>query len=126
MSASMRYGTASVVVLALVTLALWPFLEPAGRRGVLAAALVALPVQIAAFTALVRFKGQAKGFMAAWAGGMALRASALLVVTFLVVRSGAESAIPMLLALVGFFFALLLLEGVFFRAAPVTAQRGAA
>jgi hypothetical protein len=57
---------------------------------------------------------------------MALRASALLVVTFLVVRSGTESAIPMLLALAGFFFALLLLEGVFFRAAPVTAQRGAA
>jgi hypothetical protein len=120
MSASVRYGTASLVVLALVTLALWPFLDSAGRSGVLAAALVAFPVQVAAFAMLVRQKGRTTGFMAAWAGGMALRAVALLLVTVLVVRSGTQSAIPMLLSLAGFFFALLLLEGFFFKEAPAS------
>jgi hypothetical protein len=120
MSISVRYGTASLVVVALVTVARWSFLDAAGRSGVLAAALVAFPVQVAAFAMLVRQKGRTQGFMAAWAGGMALRAVALLVVTFLVVRSGTSSAIPMLLSLAGFFFALLLLEGVYFKAAPAS------
>ena len=120
MSASVKYGTASLVVLALVTLALWPFLDSAGRSGVLAAALVAFPVQVAAFEMLVRQKGRTTGFMAAWAGGMALRAVALLVVSLLVVRSGTSSAIPMLLSLAGFFFALLLLEGFYFEDAPAS------
>jgi hypothetical protein len=56
--------------------------------------------------------------MAAWAGGMAVRALAVAAVAFVVIRSGAEGAVPMLLALAGFFFALLLLEPVYFRAEP--------
>jgi hypothetical protein len=116
----------SALVLVVATLALWPFLEPAGRRGVLAAALVALPVQVAAFALLVRQKGRTKGFMAAWVGGMALRAAALVVVTVVVVRLGTDSAIALLLSLAGFFFALLLLEGFFFKAAPASTLDGKA
>jgi len=117
-SASLRYGTSAVAVVALLTLVLWPFLEPEGRQGVLIAAGVALPVQVIAFAVLVRFRGRVAGFMAAWAGGMAVRALAVAAVAFVVIRSGSRGAVPMLLALAGFFFALLLLEPVYFRAEP--------
>ena len=116
MSAAVRYGASSVALIGLLTLGLWPFLDPAARMGVLVAAAVAVPVQVVAFAVLLRYRGEVKGFMAAWAGGMAVRALALLVVAVLVIRSGTASAIPMLLALAGFFFALLLLEPVYFKA----------
>jgi hypothetical protein len=118
MTTCARYVTTSAVVLAAMTLALWPFLDAAGRRGVLAAALLALPVQTFAFAVLVRAKGRARGFVGAWVGGMALRAVTLLAAATLAIRSGSEVAVPMLLALAGFFFALLLLEGVYFKSAP--------
>ena len=111
-----RYGAAAVALIGLLTLGIVPFLEPAGRVGVLLAAAVAVPIQVVAFSVLVRYRGQGKGFMAAWAGGMALRALTLLVAAVLVIRSGTESAAPLLLALAGFFFALLLLEPVYFEA----------
>lgn len=115
MSASLRYGVAAVAVVGLGTLALWPFLEPAGRRGVLVAASVALPVQLLAFSILIRFRGRVKGFVAAWAGGMAVRGLALGAVAFVVIRSGGEAVVSTLLALAGFFFVLNLLEPVYFR-----------
>ena len=118
MSASLRYGAAAVAVVGLGTLALWPFLEPAGRQGVLLAALVALPVQLVAFAILMRFRGKVKGFMAAWAGGMAVRVLALAAVSFVVIRSGGDGVVPTLLALAGFFFALNLLEPIYFRPEP--------
>ncbi|HET9949304.1 MAG TPA: hypothetical protein VFQ22_10320 [Longimicrobiales bacterium] len=116
MSAPLRYALAAVVVIALFTLALWPFLEPAGRSGVLAAALIAVPVQIVAFAALVRTRGRTNGFLAAWLGGMALRAAVVVAVAFVALRTAHEGAVPLLLALAGYFFALLLLEPVYFRA----------
>ena len=42
----------------------------------------------------------------------------LAVVAIVVIRSGMEGAVPMLLALAGFFFGLLLLEPVYFRIGP--------
>jgi hypothetical protein len=117
-SASVKYGAAAVAVVGLGTLALWPFLEPAARRGVLVAAVVALPVQLLAFAVLLRFRGRVKGFVAAWAGGMAVRALALGAVAFFVIRSGGEGVVATLLALAGFFFALNLLEPVYFRPEP--------
>jgi hypothetical protein len=117
-SVSLRYAASSVALVGLLTLGLWPFLDGAGRAGVLAAGSVAVPVQILAFAVLVRYRGKVKGFMAAWAGGMALRAIALLTVAVLVIRSGTSSAIPMLLSLAGFFFALLLLEPIYFKVEP--------
>lgn len=125
MSASVRYGASSAALIGILTLGLWPFLDVAGRMGVLAAAAVAVPVQVGAFAVLVRYRGEVKGFMAAWVGGMAIRAAALLVVAVLVIRSGTASAIPMLLALAGFFFALLLLEPVFFKDDPAGHGRAA-
>ena len=116
MSASLKYGTAGVLLVGAITLALWPFLGDTSRTGVLTAGLIALPVQLVAFAVLVRYRGRTSGFMAAWAGGMALRAAAVVTTAVVVVRSGTPSAIALLLALAGFFFALLLLEPIYFKA----------
>jgi len=117
-SAAVRYGTTSVALVGLLTLLLWPFLGSPARMGILVAATVAVPVQIAAFSILVRYRGRMPGFMAAWAGGMAMRAIVLVAVAVLVVRAGSATAVPTLLALAGYFFVLLLLEPVYFRAGP--------
>ena len=116
MSAAVRYGATAVALIGLLTLAIVPVLEPAGRLGVVVAAAVAVPIQVVAFAFLLRYRGEMKGFVAAWAGGMALRALTLLVVAVLVIRSGTEGAVPTLLALAGFFFALLLLEPIYLKA----------
>jgi hypothetical protein len=126
-NASLKYGGAGVLLVGAITLVLWPFLGDAARAGVLTAALVALPVQLAAFSVLVRYRGRTQGFMLAWASGMALRATAVLITAVVVVRSGTPSAISLLLALAGFFFALLLLEPLYFKADSSKAElKGAA
>jgi hypothetical protein len=114
-SASLRYGSAAVLLVGVVTLGLWPFVGEAVRTGVLVAGLIALPVQVIAFSLLVKYRGRGNGFMVAWAGGMALRSVVVVVVAIVVVRSGTASAVPLLLALPGFFFALLLIEPIYFK-----------
>lgn len=118
MSASLKYAATGVGVVATIVLGLWPFLDTAGRSGVLIAAAVAVPVQVLAFAALIRFRDRMNGFLAAWLGGTVLRMSVIAVVAVVVIRSGMEGAVPMLLALAGFFFGLLLLEPVYFRIEP--------
>lgn len=118
MSSSLRYAATGAGAIALMVLALWPFLDAAGRNGVLLAAAIAVPVQVLAFSILNRSHGQLNGFLAAWVGGTFLRMLVLAVAAIAVVRSGMEGAVPMLLALAGFFFGLLLLEPMFFRRGP--------
>ena len=118
MNASIKYAATGVSIVALAVLALWPFLDPSGRKGVLVAAAIAVPIQVIAFAALVRFRGRLKGFLTVWVGGTALRMVVVGTVSFFAIRSGAEGAMPMLLALAGFFFGLLLLEPVYFRLGP--------
>ena len=118
MSREARYTAAGAAGVAVVILVLWPFLDPAGRRGVVIAAAIALPIQVTAFWALLRYRGRVNGFLAVWAGGTLLRMAVVAFVAFLAIRSSAEGAIPMLLALAGFFFGLLLLEPFYFRPEP--------
>ena len=118
MSPSAKYAVTGVVAISTIVAGMWPFLDPAGRSGVLAAAAVALPVQIIAFWALIRFRTELNGFLAAWVGGTLVRMAVIAMVAFAVIRSGMEGAVPMLLALAGFFFGLLLLEPVYFRIGP--------
>ena len=118
MSASLKYAATGVGAVALIVLGLWPFLDAAGRNGVMVAAAVAIPVQVTAFAALIRFRGRLNGFLAAWLAGTVLRMLVIAAVAIVVVRSGMEGAVPMLLALAGFFFGLLLLEPVYFRVEP--------
>ena len=115
MNPSAKYAATGSLVIALIVVILWPFLEPAGRTGVLAAAAVALPVQVILFWALVSFRAELNGFLAAWVGGTLVRMAVIAGVAFIVISSGMEGAVPMLLALAGFFFGLLLLEPVYFR-----------
>lgn len=115
MSAPLRYALAGSAGVALVTLALWPFLGADGRQGVLVAGAIALSVQVVAFWLLMRFRDHVGGFLAVWAGGTLVRMLVIAGVAFLAIRSEAVGTIPMLLALAGFFFGLLLLEPVCFR-----------
>ena len=115
MSDSAKYALTGATGVTLVTLGLWPFLEPAGRRGILIAAAVALPIQVIAFSLMLRYRQDWNRFLAIWAGGTLLRMAVVGVVAFIAIRTGTEGAIPMLLALAGYFFGLLLLEPVFFK-----------
>lgn len=118
MSPSVKYAVTGGGAIAVIVAGLWGFLDPSARNGVLAAAAVALPVQITAFWALVHFRAEVNGFLAVWVGGTLVRMAVIAVVATVVIRSGMEGAVPMLLALAGFFFGLLLLEPVYFRIGP--------
>ncbi len=114
MRRALRYAAASTAAVAATVAALWPVLDPGGRFGVLLAAAVALPVQIAAFGALVwSRRHHANAFFAAWVGGTLVRMGVLLLVGILLLSTQAVAPVPMLLALAGFFFGLLLLEPLF-------------
>ena len=87
MSKAAKYAVSGLSIVALVTLVSWPFLDPAGRRGVVIAGAVALPIQVTAFWALLRFRGQLNGFLAAWAGGTLLRMLVIAAVAVYAIRS---------------------------------------
>ncbi len=118
MKASLRYAATGALTLALAIAALWYFLDPAGRRGVVMAAAIALPVQIAAFGLMVRYRRRFGRFLAVWAGGTLVRMAIVVVVAVLVARARTEGTVPTLFALAGFFFVLLLLEPLYFRLEP--------
>jgi hypothetical protein len=115
MSAAWKYALWGVLAVSLAILALSAFLDTAALRGVVIAALVALPIQIVAFAGLVHYRSRTNGFLAVWAGGTLVRLVVVGLVAFLAIRSGADGTIAMLLALAGFFFGLLLLEPIYFR-----------
>ena len=118
MNKAAKYAVSGLCFVALVTLVSWPFLDPAGRRGVVIAGAVALPIQVTALWALLRFRGQLNGFLAAWVGGTLLRILVVAAVAVYAIRSSVEGAVPMLLALAGFFFGLLMLEPMYFKPEP--------
>jgi hypothetical protein len=118
MSPAQKYAASGGALVAIGVLGLWPFLSPAGRVGVLLAAGISLPVQVVAFTLLLRRRGETTGFLAAWVGGMVARMLVVALAAVYVIRSRMEGAVPMLLALAGFFFGLLLLESFHFRQEP--------
>ncbi len=118
MKASLRYAATGFSVLVLVIAVLWYFLGPAARRGVVTAAAIALPVQVAAFGLMVRYRRRFSRFLAVWAGGTLVRMAIVVVVAVLVTRAHAEGAVTLLFALAGFFFVLLLLEPLYFRLEP--------
>lgn len=115
MKAGTAYAATGLVALGLLVLGLWPWLDPAGRNGVLLAAGVAWPVQVGAFAILLRHREEPRRFLAAWVGGTLARMGLVLAAAFVVARVEGVAPVPALLALAGFFFGLLLLEPVFFR-----------
>ena len=70
--------------------------------------------------------GALKRFLIVWVGGTLARMLAIAGVAFVVLRSGTDGVVPTLLALATFFFGLLLLEPVYFKAGePRPAAAGA-
>jgi len=110
-----RYALTGLGGVTFVMLVLWSFLDPLGRRGLLIAALIALPIQVLAFSAMLRFRTNWNHFLAVWLGGTLLRMGVLGLVAFVAVRTNSEGLDPMLLALAGFFFGLLLIEPIYLR-----------
>ena len=119
-----RYAVTALVILSVVVIGLWPWLDARGRLGILAAALVAYPVQVTAFALLVRQRDRGTRFLAVWAGGTVVRFGVILASAFIVVGIERIATAPMLLALAGFFFGLLLLEPVFMRPEPGEINEG--
>ena len=124
MRQAVRYAVTALVVLSVAVIGLWPWLDARGRLGILAAALVAYPVQVTAFALLLRQRDRDNWFLAVWAGGTVVRFGVILAAAFVVVGSERIATAPMLLALAVFFFGLLLLEPVFMRPKPGETNRG--
>ena len=115
MTPAMKYAGAGLALVALMTAGLWPFLEQPSRRGVLTAGMIAVPVQVAAFAVLHRYRDAGNRFLMAWAGGMVLRVLSVTLVAVVVVQTGMSGGVALLLALAGFLFVLLLLEPIYLR-----------
>ena len=115
MSNETKYAFTGLVGVALITLIFMPFLDSAGRRGLVIAAFIALPIQIVAFAAMLSFRSNWNRFLAVWVGGTLLRMVAIGLAAFVAIRLDLEGLAPMLLALAGFFFGLLLIEPIFLR-----------
>ncbi|HZD04547.1 MAG TPA: hypothetical protein VE173_06505 [Longimicrobiales bacterium] len=114
------YGAVCLAIIAGLVLALWPFLGPGGRRGILVAAAVAVPFEMGALGLLRAFRDRPNGFLAAVAGGFLGRMVAVGAVALALTRSGDRSRAEVgVLALVGFLFVLMLLEPVFIRDRPL-------
>lgn len=118
MSSVLRYGAAATVAVSVCLALLWPLLDRASWLGVAIAAVVAVPVQVVAFSFLDGRRAGIEGFLAAWVGGMVARAVVIVLAAVFVIRSGFGGAVPMLLALAAFFMGLVLLEPAFFRPEP--------
>lgn len=110
-----RYGVTGLLLVLIVVTGLWPFLDADGRRGIALAAAVAYPIQLLAFWLLIRYRQETNRFLAVWAGGTLVRMGVIIVVGLWATRLESVAPVPMLLALGGFFFVLLLLEPAFFR-----------
>ena len=115
MSNVTKYAFTGLVGVALITLIFMPFLDSAGRRGLVIAAFIALPIQIVAFAAMLSFRSNWNRFLAVWVGGTLLRMVAIGLAAFVAIRLDLEGLAPMLLALAGFFFGLLLIEPIYLR-----------
>ncbi|MBU00617.1 MAG: hypothetical protein CME14_04885 [Gemmatimonadetes bacterium] len=115
MSNVTKYAFTGLLGVALITLVFMPFLDSAGRRGLVIAALIALPIQIIAFSAMLSFRSNWNRFLAVWVGGTLLRMVVIGLAAFVAIRLDLEGLAPMLLALAGFFFGLLLIEPIYLR-----------
>ena len=110
-----KYEFTGLAGVTLVTLILMPFLDPTGRNGLLVAGLIALPIQIVAFSAMSIFRTNWNKFLVVWVGGTLLRMGVIGLAAFVAIRLDLEGLAPMLLALAGFFFGLLLIEPIYLR-----------
>lgn len=119
-----RYAAAGLGLVAAVVLVLGLLMDPSGTRGVLVAGAMAWTVQVVAFGALLRYREGATSFLVAWSAGTLVRMGVIFLGALMVIRMPELPPVPTLLALAGFFFGLLLLEGFFFWKATAEMARG--
>lgn len=111
----LAYAVAGLLLLAGAVAAFWPFLGEEWRRSMVAAAVVAWPVQVVAFGVLMANRTELKRFLVAWVGGTLVRMLLIGVAAVALTQMTTMAMVPTLLGLAGFFFGLLLLEPLFFR-----------
>jgi len=104
-------------MIAVAVAALFPFLEDEGRRGVLLAAVVAYPVQVAAFGLMLRARGEPSRFFVWWGVGVVVRIGVVIITGLGALRIEPLGVEALLLSLAGFFFVLLMIEPVFLKGA---------
>lgn len=116
------YAGAAVGTVTVASAALWPWLEPEGRHGVVLAGGAALAAQLPALWLLLRCPPER--FVGPWAAGMGFRLLAVALVTAAAVLLEGVAATPALLGVAGFLFALLVLEAVLlWRVRPPAGER---
>lgn len=110
------YMVAAVGMVAVLTIGVGALLDPVGRWSLAWAALIAVPVQLAAYAALMRARGPGNAFLMAFLGGGAARIGVLGVAGLVATRMDTGLAVaPLLIGLAGYFFAMLLLEAWFLQ-----------
>ena len=114
MRAFLAYGAASAALLAVLVVLVTVAVEAADAGSVRLAAVIAWPVQLAAFAALLKGR-QGLGFVTAWGSGMALRFAAVGAAALWVTRTDGRDPATLLVSLVGFVIVLVLLEPLFLR-----------
>ena len=110
-----RFGTypaAAVTIVAVATLAAWPFLAGEARAAVFGGALLALATQLAAHFLLGRWRARADRFMAAILAGFGLRVAVVVAGVTVFALTGWAGPVPFLLSLGGLLIALLVAESV--------------
>jgi hypothetical protein len=111
-SRTFSYAAACLALSTLGILVSWLTMSPEGFAGVVTAAALAVPFQIAAFSALKWAWERPKRVLAVWIGSGILRL-ALIGVAVALVSAWALPVLHTLLALTAFLFVMLILEPVF-------------
>jgi len=107
------YASACAAVVAVGVTGAAAVLDRAAVNGVLAAGVVALPIQVAGFALMVRAPAGSNAFLAAWVGGTLVRLLVVGVTGVGLVALPDLPPAPTLLGLVAFFFVMLLMEPLF-------------
>lgn len=115
MKSVVEYGIVGLILSALFLLVLLPFTGSDTHRGMTAAVLFGLPLQVGLFALMVRFRSHPLGFLGAWVGGMVGRLMLLGLMLVVVLRRDDLPPAATLLTLAGLLFGLLLLEPLFLR-----------
>ena len=110
MTPILRYALACAGVVGVAVLVAAVTLDGPNLVGVLAAAAVALPVQVGAFAALKRVQVGTNAFLAAWLGGTVVRLAVVGLAGWVLVALPRFPPLPTLLGLAGFLIVMLLME----------------
>ncbi len=111
------YAVAALLLTLVLTVLLWPWLEADARSGLVTAAVLAVAAQVVAFGALVWLRERPQGFLLGFAGGVMARMGLVAVVAVVATTSEASRprTVAVVLGLVGYLFALVLLEAWFIQ-----------